>query len=151
VRLSSRILKTVLIGLAFSSICRGSALAGELRPVGSPMSEVKSPPEDDRVAKLLEMAQLAHQHRVAQVQSGGGSKPLYSQRPSVLRLSSRRSLRSLARIISAAPSPAGPSVRLRQEGGHVVYPMTKRARNLINCTVVMQAFKCTNSNESMLL
>ena len=62
--------------------------------------------EDDRVPQLLKVPQLAHQHGVAQVQVGRSrdrSPPSRAAGGPVLRLSSRRSRRSVTRIISAAP------------------------------------------------
>jgi hypothetical protein len=67
-----------------ASICsRVSGLRVTLRPVGSPISEVKSPTRKMTcVAELLKVAQLAHQHGVAQVQvrRGGVEAGLHAQR-----------------------------------------------------------------------
>ncbi len=63
-----------LVGLGVPSISsRVSGLRVTLRPVGSPMSAGGVADEkDDGVAELLKVAQLAHEHGVAQVQVGRG-------------------------------------------------------------------------------
>jgi hypothetical protein len=85
----------------------GEGLAGDVAAggVADERGEVADE-EDDLVAELLEVAQLAHEHGVAEVKIGGGGVESGFDAEGAAgfeRVFERRSRRSLTRMISAAP------------------------------------------------